>query len=223
MVRGGKSESYLERSGTGVCFQGTLDIETLGGAGFASQRTVGDDLHWNLSAFGGLELSVDWSQSDDKVYTLILKDVLLPRNHIDGREQTTVSWEYNFSKSKCRPGSDDGSSTAASMFIPWDHFEPTYRGKPSNDSRSLDLSDIKRFSIMTRSFFGAQQGKFHLHILSITASSSPELPQPSPTVASHQSEPGGVSTNATPSGDERREGDPSGLTSIPGGGSGGKL
>lgn len=39
-----------------------------------------DDCHWNLSSFAGVEVSINPTQSDDKVYTLILKDKLLPRS-----------------------------------------------------------------------------------------------------------------------------------------------
>src|ERR1700761_2250570 len=39
-------------------FHGDLDIETLGGAGFASQRTTGDDREYDLSEFAGIQLEV---------------------------------------------------------------------------------------------------------------------------------------------------------------------
>ena len=144
------SQSYLESSGSGVCFRGTLDIEALGGAGFASQRTVGDDRFWDLSSSSGFEITIDLSQSDDKLYTLILKDEILPRNPVNDREQSTVSWEYTLSKSKCCPRPDDSSSSLASLFIPWSHFKPTYRGKQTDTPKSLDLSKVKRISIMIR-------------------------------------------------------------------------
>ena len=41
-----------------ACFDGTLDIETLGGAGFASQRTTSDDLELDLSDYAGIELKI---------------------------------------------------------------------------------------------------------------------------------------------------------------------
>lgn len=40
-------------------FYGDLDIDTLGGAGFASQRTTAEDQTWNLSEYEGLELSIE--------------------------------------------------------------------------------------------------------------------------------------------------------------------
>lgn len=59
-VRGGKSESHLEiKSSASVAkFKGTLDIKTLGGAGFASQRTTGDERSWDLSKYDGIELKI---------------------------------------------------------------------------------------------------------------------------------------------------------------------
>lgn len=143
-------QSYLESSGNNsVSFHGRLDIKALGGAGFASQRSAGEDRRWNLSAFTGIELSIDPFQSDTNTYTLILKEHLLPPNPENGREQSTVSWEYDFSKSNFLVNSGDNNSSAT-VFIPWDHFRPTYRGKPCSEMDRLKLGEIKRISIMIR-------------------------------------------------------------------------
>ncbi|EDO02178.1 hypothetical protein SS1G_04654 [Sclerotinia sclerotiorum 1980 UF-70] len=89
-VRGGASQSYLECSTSSVAtFSGTLDIKTLGGAGFASQRTTADHT-WDLTAFDGILL--DLGKSDQKQYTFIIKDELLPKSP-NGREQSTISWD----------------------------------------------------------------------------------------------------------------------------------
>ncbi|KAK9420060.1 putative NADH:ubiquinone oxidoreductase intermediate-associated protein 30 domain-containing protein [Seiridium unicorne] len=160
-VRGGKSQSYLEcprdsqdeRSAAAV-FRGDLDIKTLGGAGFASQRTT-DDLSWDLSSTDGILLRL--GKSDGKKYTFTLKDESLPKRP-DGREQSTVSWEYDFA-------GKDGND----LFVPWADFKPTYRGKPKSDADPLDLKNVKRISIMMRSFFGEQEGSFRLEIKSISA------------------------------------------------------
>ena len=45
-------------------FYGELDIKTLGGAGFASQRTVGDDSNWDLSGFAGIQLDIAKGDSE---------------------------------------------------------------------------------------------------------------------------------------------------------------
>jgi hypothetical protein len=95
-VRGGSSQSYLtvtpssSSSPTTAHFHGTLDIKTLGGAGFASQRTVGEDRTWDVSAYDGILL--DLGKSDGQKYTLVIKDELLGLDE-GGRERSTVSWE----------------------------------------------------------------------------------------------------------------------------------
>merc|ERR1712029_806112 len=66
-VRGGKSQSYLDTEDKAIGrFHGNLDIKTLGGAGFASQRTTGDERKWDLSQYAGIELQV--SKGDKKRY-----------------------------------------------------------------------------------------------------------------------------------------------------------
>ncbi|KAI0601952.1 CIA30 family protein-like protein [Biscogniauxia sp. FL1348] len=157
-VRGGDSQSYLEPSAkTGAArFHGRLDITALGGAGFASQRSP-DGQPWDLSGYQALRLGVN--QSDGKKYTLILKDEILPRRP-DGREQSTVSWEYDFI---CQRGELD---------ISFEDFKPTYRGRAKPDAKPLDLTSVKRISFMMRSFFGEQEGPFELEIQYIAAMSS---------------------------------------------------
>lgn len=58
------SKSYLECSPQDPIarFHGNLDITTLGGAGFASQRTR-QDVAWDLSAYEGIKLVVTKSDS----------------------------------------------------------------------------------------------------------------------------------------------------------------
>ncbi|KAI1498773.1 CIA30 family protein [Biscogniauxia marginata] len=157
-VRGGISQSYLQSSGTSgaVRFYGDLDITTLEGAGFASQRSP-DPLRWDLSGYQGLRLKVN--ESDGKKYALILKDQILPTLP-DGREQSTLSWEYDF------------TSQAAEFDIAFEDLKPTYRGSPQPDAEPLDLTDVKRISIMMRSFFGEQEGPFSLELQYIAATIS---------------------------------------------------
>lgn len=127
-------------------FHGTLDIKTLGGAGFASQRTTGESRHWDLRKFDGIVLKIDGSKSDCKRYTLILKDTLLPKNPENGREQSTISWEYDFSL----PDGDQGPNFDISF--KWSDLKPTYRGKEVKDVERLDTSSVKRISIMMRRY-----------------------------------------------------------------------
>ncbi|KAK5085024.1 hypothetical protein LTR24_007290 [Lithohypha guttulata] len=155
-------------------FDGHLDINTLGGAGFASQRTTGDDRHWDLTQYAGIELVFDSSGTDEKTYTFILKDELLPPNPENGREQSTVSWEFDFSKKDAHACHDVPRFHHIS--ITWDVFKATYRGKPKADAKPLAKHDVKRMSIMMRSFFGTQKGEFSLALITIRGI----LPQPSP-------------------------------------------
>lgn len=121
-----------------AAFSGVLDIKTLGGAGFASQRTVDDLPAWDVSGYDTLVLDV--AESDGKKYTITLKDQVLPKRP-DGREQSTTSWEYDFVV---------GLGPGEVLAIPFRDFEPTYRGKPKPDAEPLDLSNVRRFSFMMR-------------------------------------------------------------------------
>ncbi|TEA10998.1 Uncharacterized protein C8034_v008429 [Colletotrichum sidae] len=134
-VRGGKSQSHLHcQSPERAEFFGHLDISTLGGAGFASQRSVGI-LHLDLTEYDGLVIKV--LRSDSKKYTLTIKDEILPLRD-DGRDQSTTSWEYDF---VCDSGD---------VHVLWDELMPTYRGKPKPGAKPLDRSSIKRISFMMR-------------------------------------------------------------------------
>ncbi|KAJ4415304.1 hypothetical protein N0V82_007403 [Gnomoniopsis sp. IMI 355080] len=176
-VRGGKSQSYLTVSDTGsqATFSGTLDIKTLGGAGFASQRTIDDAPSWNLAAYSSLVLHV--ARADGKKYTITLKDEVLPKRP-DGREQSTVSWEYDFVVEAGE--SADGSTKVT---IPFKDFEPTYRGKPKPDTAPLDLKNVKRVSFMMRSFFGTQEGEFSIVFNSVSVEGKDQSSQGSGNAA----------------------------------------
>lgn len=56
-----RPQSYLDVNANSsiACFRGTLDYETLGGAGFASQRTVTEEFVWDLSEYDGIELVIE--------------------------------------------------------------------------------------------------------------------------------------------------------------------
>ncbi|KAF7596662.1 hypothetical protein BBP40_000584 [Aspergillus hancockii] len=156
-VRGGSSQSHMSCSPASLIarFYGNLDITTLGGAGFASQQTTGEDRNWDLSGYDGIELHI--ARGDRKQYTLTLKDKAVPKRP-DGRQESTLSWEYDFQA--------EGQQT---IFIKWADFRATYRGRDKEDARPLDLTSVKRFSIMMRSFFGTQEGEFSLDVVSIAA------------------------------------------------------
>lgn len=166
-VRGGKSQSYLDcpEGGGKAVFHGTLDITALGGAGFASQRTVdrAQQPQWDVSAYDGLRLKLLRQGNDGKKYTLTLKDEVLPRMP-DGREQSTVSWEYDFVSPK--EGDEDQV-----LYVPWDDFKPTYRGKPKPDAPILDLANVRRISLMMRRYVASTIPSY------FWARSSPILPR----------------------------------------------
>lgn len=136
-VRGGSSVSNLEPTALGVLFHGNLDIETLGGAGFASQRTVGNEQIWDLTGYDGIGLHI--VPLDGNRYTFSLTDEI-PQHRPDGREQSALVWEYDF----C------ASETGREVRLSWKDLKPTYRGKPVDDARPLDLSHVRRFRIMIR-------------------------------------------------------------------------
>jgi hypothetical protein len=194
-VRGGSSYSELtcEPSSPTAIFHGKLDTKTLGGAGFASQRTTGEDRDWDFSDYDGITLDI--KKSDGKKYTLILKDELLPKSP-NGREQSTVSWEYDFK------GDNDGGK----VFVHWNELKPTYRGREKEDAKPLDLKHVKRLSLMMRryvgfflsvrrssadifSFFGSQEGDFSLVItaISLFRKGQRRIDEPSSHVPSMQS------------------------------------
>lgn len=106
-------------------------------------------------------------------YTIILKDSLLAADPDSGREQATISWEYDFSlplKSSRSPQEEKASASSdISILIPFSELQPTYRGKLQKDAKPILTGSIKRFSIMNRSFFGTQSGSFSLYIRSISA------------------------------------------------------
>jgi hypothetical protein len=116
-------------------------------------------------------------------YTFNIKNELLPPNPENGRERSTISYEHAF----CAPNAvksigrffawDPDSYSAAArptkirLFIPWSAFKATYRGKDPKGVvpvPALNPKDIKRFGIMSRSFFGEQKGAFSLGIRAIS-------------------------------------------------------
>lgn len=150
-VRGGSSRSELSCCPTDptAIFRGNLDIKTLGGAGFASQRTTGEDRNWDVSKYEGVVLDI--GDCDKKRYTLTLKDELLPKSP-NGREQSTISWEYDF-----EPTKDER------VYIHWNDFKPTYRGREKGDAEPLNLKQIKRISLMMRRYFIPLSNKRELY------------------------------------------------------------
>jgi hypothetical protein len=54
--RADQTQLYLTCTESTARFDGHLDIKTLGGAGFVSQRTTELDREWNLDDYDGIQL-----------------------------------------------------------------------------------------------------------------------------------------------------------------------
>lgn len=136
-VRGGSSTSHLTLVNPELArFHGHLDTTTLGGAGFASQHSLGA-LDWDLSAYDGLLVVAP--RADRMCYAVTLKDDL-PGKRPDGRESSGVSWEAVF----------EGGGGGEDVFLPWAAFRATYRGREKDDADPLDLASVKRVGLMMR-------------------------------------------------------------------------
>ncbi|KAL8944478.1 MAG: hypothetical protein Q9211_000575 [Gyalolechia sp. 1 TL-2023] len=157
-VRGGSSTSSLSALlDNCALFTGHLDIETLGGAGFASQfqsAACGQDNEdstsygvWNLSAYDGIEIDV--AAADGKVYTLVLKDEYPQDKRDDGRERAGVNWEAEFRLAEDENAGKRGGKT---VWIPWSALKATYRGKEKKDAGDIRTSEIKRLGFMIRRY-----------------------------------------------------------------------
>ncbi|KAK0509542.1 hypothetical protein JMJ35_007936 [Cladonia borealis] len=176
-IRGGASISHLDPLPNNCArFYGHLDTSTLGGAGFASQFSP-EDGSWDLSAYDGIEL--EFQEGDGKVYTFILKDEEMSGKRDDGREKAVISWEVEFragQREEEEKEEGDGSeaikkekSAPTRVWVPWEDFKATYRGKEKKDAGELKTGEVKRVGIMMRSYFGMQEGDFDIELKSILA------------------------------------------------------
>ncbi|KAL8722544.1 MAG: hypothetical protein Q9225_001012 [Loekoesia sp. 1 TL-2023] len=181
-VRGGSSRSSLSAlSDNCALFDGHLDIESLGGAGFASQfqsaASGGDEEDassnsvWDLSAYDGVEIDV--KAADGKIYTLVLKDEELQDKRDDGRERASINWEAEFRVPKGEKDEIAGEADGRKVWVPWSALKATYRGKEKEDAGELKTGEIRRVGFVMRSYFGTQKGDFRLELRSIRASKQP--------------------------------------------------
>jgi len=142
---------------------------------------------------------LDTESGDGKMYTFIIKDEILPPSE-GGREQASISWEYDFRVGGCGDGGDENEfgreKEEKKVWIPWSELKATYRGREKKDAAPIDLSHVRRFSLMMRryyiqllsgeiyysqraddfqnaSFFGTQEGEFSLVLKSISAVQNP--------------------------------------------------
>ncbi|KAF2667724.1 CIA30-domain-containing protein [Microthyrium microscopicum] len=168
-VRGGSSQSHLTHyaDSKSVLFHGLLDITTLGGAGFASQVSQRSD--WDLSGYEAIRIGILPEQSDNKTYTLVLKDAL-PGRRPDGRLEASTSWECMFKAPKPSQGK------VQYVTLRLKDFKATYRGRKIDDRPPLKVEAIKQISLMMRSNFGKQEGHFRLGIASMSAHTKEDVP-----------------------------------------------
>lgn len=211
-VRGGSSTSHLEPvhlkshggsaasdKPTGAKFFGHLgtsqsalwqphtllmaDIDTLGGAGFASQRyRFGPEpLHLPRTAYKGIKLTVHPSASSRSEspststgprankFTLVLKTTLNTRPPSRPKvppqpEPASLSYEASFTPSK--------ALETEVVHLAFDDLKVVYRGRevPKDDPRwqPFHPEKIYELSLMCRSDFGDQKGDFELVVGDIT-------------------------------------------------------
>ncbi|KAL8838053.1 MAG: hypothetical protein Q9170_002289 [Blastenia crenularia] len=195
-VRGGSSQSSLSALPQNCAlFHGHLDIDTLGGAGFASQfqsaassqGEEGDGV-WDLSAYAGVEIDV--GAIDGKIYTLVLKDEEPQDRRNDGRDRAGVSWEAEFCVTESDEGDTVDEAKGKKIWVSWSALKATYRGKEKKDAGKLKTDQVKRVGFMMRrsisyfgryehidrnvySYFGTQQGDFRLELRSLSAREKP--------------------------------------------------
>ncbi|KAG9018176.1 hypothetical protein FRB90_012020 [Tulasnella sp. 427] len=161
-VRGGASHSKLEplapvsRGGSdaGIMFSGVLDIKTLGGAGFASQKfRFQNPLNLDSSRFSGLRLklvscdltfdskspgpggaSSSSRSSPPTEFTITLTTVPAPHQ----KPKSRVTWESHFEVPQSKTGEGEAAWAQIQTFkvdLPFASFSPTYRGKPVPSDR----------------------------------------------------------------------------------------
>ena len=98
------------------------------------------------------------------MYTLILKDGETPGKRDDGREKAGISWEVEFragQRKEAEKEEGDGSETSereksfsTRIWVPWEDFKATYRGKEKKDAGELKTGEVRRVGIMMRRYVG---------------------------------------------------------------------
>ena len=96
------------------------------------------------------------------MYTLILKDEEMAGKRDDGREKAGISWEVEFRSGQKKEvekegayGSDKGGSrkvVSTTVWVPWEDFKATYRGKEKKDAGKLKTGEVRRVGIMMRRY-----------------------------------------------------------------------
>ncbi len=142
VVMGGRSASDMELTDEGTAvFSGFLSLENNGG--FASTRAIFESL--DLTGFSGLRLRV---KGDGRRYQL--------RIRTDG-DYDGIAYRSDFA-------TEAGEWTE--MFLSFDSFEPTFRGRVLRSAPSLDPASIRQIGFL----IGDEvEGAFRLEIAWISA------------------------------------------------------
>ena len=177
-VRGGNSQSFLtvnDEPEKGVVFHGFLDTETLGGAGFCSQRLLfnerdGEGGALDFSSFSQLKIRFE-DIGDDSIRKILAVNLYdnRPSDRGDGRNKSQVIYKATFPL--------DGLASGE-IVLNWADFKPNFRGRDKPDAPSINLRHIYGISIMMQSFFDTQKGPFSIGIstISLLSQSNPFLP-----------------------------------------------
>ena len=98
------------------------------------------------------------------MYTLILKDEEMSGKRDDGREKAGISWEVEFMAGQEKEEDKeegDGSETSkrgegvsTTVWVPWEDFKATYRGKEKKDAGELKTGEVRKVGIMMRRYVG---------------------------------------------------------------------
>ncbi|GAA5963313.1 hypothetical protein JCM21900_006553 [Sporobolomyces salmonicolor] len=202
-VRGGSSSSaWTVDPGTlEATFTGHLDIETLGGAGFASQATTFSPSRLAISpaAHAGVVLTfrlppaaspASTSPARPHAFVLTLKNDK-PALRPDGRRESVTSYEFEVDLDLYRDGeawADEDKENEKeigrggrarrtfAVLARWDEFTPTYRGREQRDANPLDPTRIYELGFMCRSNFAQQAGDFSFEIVSLEAAAPAAKP-----------------------------------------------
>jgi monofunctional biosynthetic peptidoglycan transglycosylase len=134
-VMGGVSEAVLVHVGDRAVFSGTVSTDF--GGGFASVRRKPADLA--LDGEAGVRIRV---RGDGKQYQLRLK----PGDRLDG-----ITWRALFV-----PG-----QAWQTLTLPFERFEPYFRGRPVPGAGPLDPSAVRQMGLMIAD---KQEGPFRLEI-----------------------------------------------------------
>jgi len=141
-VMGGVSRSGFTQSGSGAAvFSGNVSFEHHGG--FASVRSIPGT--YDLSIYSGLEIHVS---GDGKSYKL------------------SLTTDPRFESITYRARFETQSEKWKTIRIPFDKFQPTFRGQIVPDAPPLDPGSIRTFGLLISD---RQKGEFRLEVKWIKA------------------------------------------------------